>query len=154
MKDIAGYEGLYGITSCGKVWSYRNERFLKPDSDKRGYQRVILSKNGKTERFLVHRLVALAYIPNPNNYDTVDHIDGCPAHNYIKNLQWMTLKDNVIKGNKGLKNAVKQIRCIETEEIFKSYTQAAKSVGVCPSAISNCIKGRAKTCGGYHWEVV
>lgn len=154
MKDIAGYEGLYGITSCGKVWSYRNKKFLKLDTNKHGYQRVVLSKNGKVEKFLVHRLVAEAYIPNPNNYDTVDHIDSNPSHNYIGNLQWMSLKDNIKKGNLGRKNAAKQIRCIETEKIFKSYTQAAKSVGVCPSAISNCIKGNSKTCGGYHWEVV
>lgn len=86
MRDIPGYEGLYAITSCGKVWSHRNKKFLKPDINGRGYHRVVLSKNGETKRFLVHRLVAEAYIPNPNNYDTVDHIDGCPAHNYIKNL--------------------------------------------------------------------
>lgn len=66
----------------------------------------------------------------------------------------MTLKDNVVKGNKGLKNAAKQIRCVETGQTFESYTQAAKSVGVCASAISNCIKGISKTCGGYHWEVM
>lgn len=151
MKDIEGFEELYAVTSCGKVWSYKSKKFLKPDTNERGYQRITLSKQGKIKRFLVHRLVAQAYIPNPNNCDTVDHIDGCPAHNYIKNLQWMALKDNVIKGNKGLKNAAKKIRCIETGEIFVSLSSAAKSINRVSSAISQAID-RKGTSGGFHWE--
>lgn len=151
MVDIKGYKGLYAVTSCGKVWSYRKKKFLKPDTGKRGYQRVSLSKQGEIKRFLVHRLVAEAYIPNPNNYDTVDHIDGCPTHNYIKNLQWMTLKDNVIKGNSGLKNAAKKVRCIETGEVFVSLSSAAENINKVPSAISQAIN-RKGTSGGYHWE--
>lgn len=151
MIDIEGYEGLYAVTSCGKVWSYRTKKFLKPDANERGYQRVSLSKEGKTKRFLIHRLVAEAYIPNPNNYDTVDHIDGCSAHNYIKNLQWMTLKHNVIKGNRGLKNAAKKVRCVETGEIFESLSNAAKSINRVPSAVSSAINRKGAS-GGYHWE--
>ena len=86
MKDIIGYEGLYSITSCGKVWSYKNKKFLKPLSNGKGYLFVRLCKNGKIENKRIHRLVAEAYLPNPNNYDTVDHIDFNTANNCVNNL--------------------------------------------------------------------
>ena len=65
MKDIKGYEGLYAITSCGKVWSYRRKKFLKLRADQDGYLLVNLYNKGKPKGCLVHRLVAEAYIPNP-----------------------------------------------------------------------------------------
>ncbi len=97
MKDVIGYEGLYAITSCGKVWSYQNKRFLKPWFNGRGYLYVDLHKNGKKKNFRIHKLVAEAYVPNPNNLETVDHIDGNKEHNYVGNLQWMTRADNLRK---------------------------------------------------------
>lgn len=86
MKDIIGYEGLYSITSCGKVWSYKSKKFLKSCNNNKGYLFVRLCKNGKIENKKIHRLVAEAYLPNPNNYDTVDHIDFNTANNCVNNL--------------------------------------------------------------------
>lgn len=108
MKDIKGYENLYGITSCGRVWSYKRKKFLKNQLDKDGYLCVDLYKNNKKKRFFIHRLVALSYIPNPNGYATVDHIDSNKEHNYISNLQWMTNEDNVKKA------ISRKVMCIET----------------------------------------
>lgn len=133
MKDIKGYEGLYGITSCGKVWSYRSKKFLSPDKTS-GYERVILQKNGDKKRFLVHRLVADAYIPNPNNLPEVDHIDGNKRKNCANNLQWMSGLDNTRKANNV------KVRCIQTGEIFDSITLAAKYYNVSHAAISNSIR--------------
>lgn len=147
MKDIKGYEGLYAITSCGKVWSYRNEKFLVP-SYNRGYQKVCLCKNGDQKTFPIHKLVAEAYIPNPNNYETIDHIDGNKDHNYVGNLQWMTSEDNVRKA-KSLK-----VKCIETNQVFDSMTTAAKEMGLQKSGISRVCLGKQKTTGGYHWEMI
>lgn len=97
MKDIKGYEGLYAITSCGKVWSYRAKKFMKPPLNWKGYLKVNLNKDGKIKNFAVHRLVAQAYIPNPDNLETVDHIDGVKTHNWVNNLQWLSRGDNVRK---------------------------------------------------------
>ena len=86
MKDIKNYEGLYAITSCGKVWSYRSKKFLKPGPAKNGYLQVGLIKDKETKRVLIHRLVAEAYLDNPNNYETVDHIDFDKTNNCLNNL--------------------------------------------------------------------
>ena len=76
MKDIRGYEGLYAITSCGKVWSYRRKKFLKPGVIQGGYLNVVLTnKDGQQKNHRVHRLVAEAYIPNPEGKEQVNHKD-------------------------------------------------------------------------------
>ena len=148
MKDIKNYEGLYAITSCGKVWSYRRKKFLKPYKTKRGYLRVDLCKDNKPKHFFVHRLVAEAYLPNPDNLDTVDHIDENKEHNYINNLQWMSRADNAIKGNN------KPIKCVETGKIFDSITIAAKEMNLNYERISHVCCGIQKTTGGYHFEYI
>lgn len=109
-KDIEGYEGLYQVSSCGRVKSlpkgdgngYR-ERLLKFDVLKRNhtcYHRVTLSKNGKTERFQVHRLVAKAFIPNPENKPHINHKDFNGTNNCVENLEWVTHSENMIYSQK------------------------------------------------------
>ena len=88
MKDIKDYEGLYAITSCGKVWSYRSKKFLKPGKNMYGLLQVSLSKNGRAKKFLIHELVAETYIGKPNDLSLAYHIDRNPNHNYINNLAW------------------------------------------------------------------
>ena len=94
-KDIAGYEGLYAIDTDGRVYSYKSKRYLKGGALIYGHKTVLLSKNGKAEMRLVHRLVAQAFIPNPNGLAVVHHIDGNPQNNSVTNLQWCTQKENV-----------------------------------------------------------
>ena len=93
MKDIKSFEGKYAVTSCGKVWSYRSKKFLKPEKMKNGYLRVDLC--GK--HYFIHRLVAETYLSNPDNLPEVHHIDANKEHNYINNLQWMSKRDNLIE---------------------------------------------------------
>ena len=88
MKDIQGYEGLYAVTSCGKVWSYKNERFLKPYKKRDGYLEVYLYKGGERKHYIIHRLVAMAYIPNPDNLPQVNHKDENKENNALPNLEW------------------------------------------------------------------
>ena len=153
MRDIKGYEGLYAITSCGKVWSYRAQKFMSPRVHAGGYLSVHLSINGKEKCFLIHRLVAEAYIPNPDNLPQIDHIDGDKTHNWINNLQWITNKDNAKK--KGKYGRRRQVHCIETGRIYRSCREAAKAVGLaCPKGVSGCCKGYRQTAAGYHWEYV
>lgn len=151
MKDIKNYEGLYAITSCGKVWSYRSQKFLKGTPDKDGYLRLTLTKNGKKNNYFIHRLVAEAYIPNPENKPQVNHLDEIKTHNYIGNLEWATSKENVNYGTRN-KRSSKAVYCVELDKVFDSQTQAAKELKIDRKGISKCCLGAYKTCGGYHWR--
>ena len=104
-KDIKGYEGRYQISNFGRVKSliYPKEKIMniynfRRDGEKgKGYWRVRLIKNSSYKYFFVHRLVAEAFIPNPNNYATVNHINGIKTDNRIDNLEWCSLKENIQK---------------------------------------------------------
>lgn len=148
MKDIDGYEGLYAITSCGKVWSYRTKKFLKPAKMKNGYLRVGLCKDNKQKFFYVHRLVSETYIPNPENLETVDHIDGNKEHNYINNLRWLSREDNTRRAQNI------KVKSIETGKVFDSMKIAEKEMNLRQGSLSTVYTGRQKTTGGYHFEFI
>ena len=104
-KDIPGYENLYQVSSYGNVRSlnYRNKHIthnLKLYLDKYGYYRVDLHKNGKIEKWLVSRLVATVFIPNPHNLPQVNHKDEDSKNNRVENLEWCTAKYNVNYGTR------------------------------------------------------
>lgn len=88
IKDIPGYEDLYGVDEMGNVWSKRNQIILKPHINTGGYLRVNLCNSGKMDHRYVHRLVAAAFVDNPNNYGIVNHINAIPADNRAINLEW------------------------------------------------------------------
>ena len=157
MKDIKGFEGLYAVTSCGKVWSYRRKMFLKPYYNHKGYLLVDLRKGGIRKQTTIHRLVAEAYIPNPDGLDTVNHIDENKENNSSSNLTWMSNADNVRYGTGAKRGGIsrsKPVRCVELDIIFASVTEAAEKLNLSQSGISNVLKGRYKTTGGYHFEYV
>ena len=147
MKDIKGYEGLYAVTPEGEVWSYRNECFLKPHISNRGYLRVSLCKDGKMKHYSIHKLVAEAYIPNPENLPQIDHIDNNKMHNYVNNLQWITCRDNVRKGNN---KPVLQFTL--DGEFVREWECAADVRREVNKHINHCLKGKNKTAFGYIWK--
>lgn len=93
-KDIEGYEGLYQITSWGRVYSLIANKFMKTELTDKGYLRVKLRKNKKAKNHKVHRLVASAFIPNMKNLPQVNHKDGNKQNNSVTNLEWITDSDN------------------------------------------------------------
>lgn len=98
-KDVPGYEG-YQVSNQGNVRSlrYRGKNcihLLSPGTDKKGYKRVVLSKNKKQTTFQIHRLVATAFIPNPQNLPQVNHKDKNTGNNRVDNLEWCSVKYNI-----------------------------------------------------------
>lgn len=92
--SFIGYEN-YAITEDGEVFSFNNHKFKTLKESRGGYLRVFLSKNSKKKAFLVHRLVAKAYIPNPEGKPQVNHKDGNKKNNHISNLEWVTVEENL-----------------------------------------------------------
>ena len=98
-KDIEGYEGLYQVSNIGRVkrlvgFKCNVERFLTGQKDKDGYILLCLSKDGSIKRYRVHRLVAEAFVPNPDNKPEIDHINTDRSDNRAENLRWATRKEN------------------------------------------------------------
>lgn len=174
-KPIAGYENQYEVSSFGRVKSlprtiytvWRNGKngvyfqkgrilALKECSrNNKGYQtykQVCFSVNGIHKYFLVHRLVAEAFIPKPKGKDFVNHKDGNKHNNRVDNLEWVTQKENVEHSLHHLpNNLLSPVKCVETGEIFKSQKEASEFVNIAPSVISLAASGKRKTAGGYHW---
>lgn len=149
IENIPGFPGYY-ITSCGRVWSYKRNKFREPQKDKDGYPSVLLSNNGKLKNFRIHRLVAMAYVPNPENLPEVDHIDRNKENNCVNNLRWVSREEN----NKNKKYPQRQIICIETGKVFESQAAAAREMNLSNGHINDVLKGRLKTTGGYHFEYI
>lgn len=166
MKDVQGYEGLYAITSCGKVWSYRQKKFMKPQLSKDGYQRVQLRKDNKVRTIEIHKLVAEAYLIKPEGKVEVNHKDEIKIHNYVNNLEWLTHKENVNYGTrneraretrkyyKGSYKPKKPVLCIELNKVFESATDAARELQLDQGSICKCCRGKLKTTGKYHWKYI
>lgn len=156
-RDIEGYEGLYAVTADGRVWSYRNQKFLKPISNKAGYLQVVLYKSGKRKAYYLHRLTSEAFIPNPLGLPQVNHKDENPSHNWISNLEWCDAKYNTNYGTRTQRIAQalsKPILCVETGQVFCSAHEVERVMGLDNGSIIKCCKGKQKTCGGCHWEYV
>ena len=172
MKDIPGFEGLYAVTSCGRVWSHQSKIFLTPREDKDGYLRVGLTKNGKQYTRFIHRLVAETYLPNPSNLPLINHINENKQDNRLSNLEWCThwynltysrdretalskgVEFKVEKNKRPSTGAPKRVRCIETGQIFESGAEAARQLNLDPSHLSKVCLGKQKSTKGLHFEFV
>ncbi|WP_297712050.1 NUMOD4 domain-containing protein [Clostridium sp.] len=157
-KSIKGYEGLYEISNFGRVksllgWNGRKyiqrERILAPykQQSNKYYSRSVvkLTKDNKTKDFKVHRLVAEAFIPNPNNYKVVNHIDGNPLNNNVENLEWCTQKMN-IKHAINNELTITRIKTIDRETMVEllnnnfNYDEIAEMLGVAKGTVFNYIR--------------
>lgn len=177
MRDVVGFEGLYGITEDGQVFNYKLQKFMKQRFDRDGYLRTNLSKKGKQYTVFVHRLLAEAFIPNPKNLPLINHKDENKTNNALDNLEWCTpwynltysrnrdlalekgadfmgfekTKTNQKKPGSGTS---KPVRCVELNTIYESGAAAARELNLDASHISKVCRGKANTTGGYHFEFV
>ena len=162
-KDICGFEGRYQISNLGNVKSLpRKDKFCKRDNEMilktfvcgSGYQEVILSKKRQRTPKLIHRMVAEAFVPNPDGKREVNHKDGNKFNNEWTNLEWVTPSENINHSYKILNNKAysRKVKCVETKDVFSSLKEAADSYCLQLPLIWKCCNGRQKTTGGYHWE--
>lgn len=142
-KDISGYEGLYQISDFGNVKSItrmvksnhgnfrlQREKLLKVRLNNKGYYTVILYKDSHPKTFFVHRLVAIAFIPNENDLPEVNHIDENKLNNYVENLEWVTHKENLNSGTV-------QKRIHKTDLLLRQRKLAAKNKKMRQSIMNN-----------------
>lgn len=178
-RDIPSYEGLYMISSFGKIvalGNYGGDEFYrkrwmypkihKPIINNKGYERAYLQKDKKSKQFFVHRLVAQIFIPNPNNYNIVDHIDTNTRNNRVENLKWCTQRMNnlnpisrskrdltISKDEEKSRWVAKKVVGINGKGDIKYYDSVALTIsdGFNPSAVSAVCLGKNKSHHGYVW---
>lgn len=168
-KDIKGYEGLYIVSSFGRVKSLDylhtgKEKILKPWKQKNGYLQVQLCKNKKRKGVTVHRLVATAFIDNPENKPQIDHINSIKDDNRVDNLRWCTAKENTnnaitISKRYGANSCrARGVLQFTKEGVFvrkwECMRDAARVLGIGYKHISSCCLGKRKTAYGYKWKYV
>ncbi len=181
-ENVAGFEGLYSVSDLGKIKSIERhvkhpkgglklvrERIKPQHIGTNGYFIVVLNKNGIGYTKTVHRLIAVAFLGNPENKNEVNHKDGNKLNNSLINLEWNTTSENryhafrtglqkgsiKMRGKRGAlcKNSIPVYQILPTGEKvkFESATMAEELIGVSRRGISYCAKGKQPHAGGYKW---
>ena len=167
-KNIPGYEGIYEVSSTGSVRTSKGkttrtsfhgvrkwkQRELKQKTDRDGYKRVSLWKDGKVKDFLVHRLVALTFIDKPEEKNIINHKDCSPSNNRIENLEWCDHSENLLHAYKNRLNKSNDrviLLHVKTNEsvVFTSKAEASLFLGKSKGYISNVIIQGKKRVGDY-----
>ena len=176
INKIEGYEDVlprYWINKEGQITNKETGKTIKWLISRHGYYYCHLWANNGNRYIRMHRLLALAFIPNPNNYPLVRHLNDIKTDNRLENLAWGTMSENIkdsIKNGKYNQEASekarnigrkisstkcsKKVLCIETNTIFDSTKEAGDWLGVNRAGISGCCRGKYKTIKGYHWKYV
>lgn len=157
-KNINNFE-QYLISNMGRVFSIKSKKIMIPTRDKKGYLRISFYSNGKSYTRKIHRLVAEAFIENPNDLPEVNHKDENKENNMIGNLEWCSKRYNVLYGsaldrthktNLNCKTTSVPVRCVETNSVYPSIKEAMRQTGA--KNIFYCCVGKRKTSNGFHWE--
>lgn len=164
-KTIVDDDGIvyedYEVSTKGRIRSLKRGKLMKPQDNGTGYLSVGIRKDKKRYFFLVHRLVGIAFIPNPDNKPTINHINEDTHDNRVENLEWATQEEQNGHGTRTerqkqtmTEKCGKRVRCIDTGQIYDSVTQASKETGLPLYAISKVCTGKRKSYKGTHWEFV
>ena len=149
IKDYPNYE----VSSLGRVMNVKTGRILKPGIHKpNNYLIVRLCNDKGIKSFFVHRLVAEAFILNPENLKTVDHIDSNKLNNNVDNLQWLSLADNVRKANN--KRVNQYTRNGDYIATYASILEASRQTGINQGIISACCNGKFMKGSNYIWQFI
>lgn len=151
--DIVGYEGLYEVSNLGRI--RRNGKILKPSKVRHGYLQIALYKNGIYKRFYIHRLVAYAFIPNPNSYPEVNHRDEDKTNNTVDNLEWCTHEYNNNYGTRNERLSKPVLQFDLQGNFLREWPSTAKveeETGMDHSNISKCCSGNRSSAGGFVWR--
>lgn len=174
-KDILGYEGKYQVSNLGNI---KNLKYLNSNKTKlmclkkhnKGYKQVELSKNHKTKTYLVHRLVAQAFIPNPNNYPLINHKDFNKQNNNVENLEWCNQSQNMKHSCSKIRETcfTRKVTSHTPKKLFSKIFQYDKDnnlikdwENICeikntlnyhPTSIKECCEGKRKQAYGYKWQ--
>ena len=153
----------YGVSSDGRVCSFRKKKVLTPKRNWDGYLRVQLWHRCQCRYVSIHRLVAETYIPNPMNLPFVNHKDGDKSNNSVENLEWCTQRENIQHAwetglskshlNKGGKRVRQLTKDGEEIAVFPSTMEVERRLGIGHGNVSRACRDQA-TAGGYRWEVV
>lgn len=162
IASIEGYDGKYLVTSDGEIYSEFTKQRKTTEITKNGYERITLWKRGAGKHFSVHRLVAKAFIPNPNNYNEVNHIDGNKTNNNVSNLEWCNASQNMKHAYKNnlitpkTTKVAQYTKDFELVKIWGSIAEACKELKLNHANIVTVCgqKTNRKYAGGYIWRYV
>lgn len=157
---VVGYEGRYEVSNFGRV---RRVKIIVPSKKKHGYMQVSLVDGKGTRKSLrLHRLVAEAFLPNPDGKPQVNHKDEDPENNRADNLEWATAAENTNYGSRtarataknGSKTPVIQIdpKTLKAVAEYPGQSAAARATGISLASINACLRGKQRRAGGYLWE--
>lgn len=162
-KDIPNYEGIYQASTLGRIKSinssFRCTDVIMSDNSisKSGYKVVNLKRGKKPKTFLVHRLIAMTFLPNPHSYPIVNHKNENKLDNRVDNLEWCSQSYNCSYGSRQhsqSKKLGKKVLCVELNQEFLSFGEAGRTLNIPYQNISKCCKNKIKTAGGYHWQLL
>ena len=153
-RDIKGFEGKYMVSNLGRVKSlnYRRtgkEKIMEGVDNGKGYLQVKLWKDGKYKSCRINRLVAMAFLPNPDNLPEVNHKDEDKTNNKVENLEWCTSQYNVEYSKAKAVIGINKVSGLIVE--FSSAHEAERQTGISNGSISNCCNGKRKSAGGHIW---
>ena len=160
-KQIEGYD-KYSVSDTGLIMNTKKGKLLKPKNTYDGYYEVRLYSKTHDKHIRVHRLVALAFIPNPDGLETVDHINGDKKDNRVENLRWLSSRDNLkhfweeqaTEKQKEKMAHRKPIKCLENGVVYKSIAQAAEQLGLNRASLVGALSKKRNSLLGYHFELV